>query len=85
MLNHSCDPNAFIFVEGRQARVRSLRAIHPGEEITVALVDTRLDVESRRAALRLQTLCDDYVCNCMFAPFLYHCQADLTPANYCIS
>lgn len=69
MLNHSCDPNAFIFVEGRQTRVRSLRAILPGEEITVALVDTRLDVESRRAALRLQTLCNDYVCKCTLTPF----------------
>lgn len=68
MLNHSCDPNAFIFVEGRQTRVRSLRTILPGEEITVTLVDTRLDVESRREALRLQTLCDDYVCNCILAP-----------------
>ncbi|KJR88315.1 uncharacterized protein SPSK_07041 [Sporothrix schenckii 1099-18] len=64
MLNHLCAPNAFVFVEGRQARVRSLHTILPGEEITVALVDTRLDVESRREALRLQTLCPDYVCNC---------------------
>ncbi|CAK7210927.1 hypothetical protein SCUCBS95973_000958 [Sporothrix curviconia] len=64
MLNHSCEPNAFIFVEGRQTRVRSLRAIDPGEEITVALVDTRLDVQNRREALRLQTLNDEYVCYC---------------------
>ncbi|CAK7216262.1 hypothetical protein SEUCBS140593_002809 [Sporothrix eucalyptigena] len=64
LLNHSCEPNAFIFVEGRQTRVRSIRTIQPGEEITVALVDTRLDVESRREALRHQTLNDNYVCNC---------------------
>ncbi|CAK7217673.1 hypothetical protein SBRCBS47491_003243 [Sporothrix bragantina] len=64
LVSHSCVPNAFIFVEGRQARVRSLRAIDPGEEITVALVDTRLDVQNRREALRLQTLNDEYDCNC---------------------
>lgn len=64
LLNHSCEPNAFVFFEGRHAHVRSLRMIYPGEEITIALIDTRPDVQNRREALRQQLFNDEYVCKC---------------------
>ncbi|KAK4142532.1 uncharacterized protein C8A04DRAFT_13120 [Dichotomopilus funicola] len=38
-INHSCDPNAFMIFEGGEIRVRSLRDIAPGEEITVCYSD----------------------------------------------
>lgn len=38
LLNHSCDPNAEIFFEGSELRVRSRRMIFEGEELTIAYV-----------------------------------------------
>lgn len=38
-INHSCDPNAFVFFEGNQMHVRSLRPLRAGEEITQTYVD----------------------------------------------
>ncbi|OAA67110.1 SET domain protein [Niveomyces insectorum RCEF 264] len=67
VLNHSCEPNALAFVEGRQVHVRSLRKINPGEEITISLVDTQLDIVSRRQGLKDYTCNDYYTCNYLVA------------------
>lgn len=34
LLNHSCEPNAYLFVEGKELRVRSFKPISAGDEIT---------------------------------------------------
>ncbi len=52
MMNHSCSPNAVVFFEGGQVRVRSLGKIAEGGEIFVSYVDPRMDVLRRREALR---------------------------------
>ncbi|KAL1841102.1 hypothetical protein VTJ49DRAFT_7433 [Mycothermus thermophilus] len=52
MVNHSCDPNAFAFLEGSCLRVRSLRKINPGEAITFCYVTAHMDVLARRGMLK---------------------------------
>jgi len=52
MINHSCDPNAFLYFEGNEARVRSLRKIPAGEEILISYVDPSMSVFRRREKLR---------------------------------
>ena len=51
-INHSCDPNAFVFFEGNQLRVRSLKRIPAGGEITVCYVDPTIDVAMRQELLK---------------------------------
>lgn len=53
-INHSCDPNAFLYVEDGHIIARSLRHIPAGEEITISYVDTMLPLESRRNLLSLE-------------------------------
>ncbi|KAK4163361.1 hypothetical protein QBC43DRAFT_355110 [Cladorrhinum sp. PSN259] len=50
-INHSCDPNAFVFFEGTELRVRSLKKIAPGEEITICYIDPTIDVSTRQEIL----------------------------------
>jgi hypothetical protein len=51
-INHSCDPNSFSFFEGSKIRVRSLRRILAGEEITTSYIDSTLHRPYRKALLR---------------------------------
>ncbi|KAK0741997.1 hypothetical protein B0T21DRAFT_360516 [Apiosordaria backusii] len=51
MINHSCEPNAFAFLEKGEIRVRSLKKIAPGEEITISYIDPSIDVKSRQEIL----------------------------------
>jgi len=60
-INHSCDPNAFVFFEGNQLRVRSLKRIPAGGEITICYVDPTIDVVMRQELLKLDHFFD---CNC---------------------
>ncbi|KAH7117606.1 hypothetical protein B0J11DRAFT_467994 [Dendryphion nanum] len=59
LINHSCDPNSFVFFEGNSLRVRSLRKLEAGEEITHCYADVTVDVFLRR-----RTLKDDYFFDC---------------------
>ncbi|KAJ9137517.1 Histone-lysine N-methyltransferase SMYD3 [Pleurostoma richardsiae] len=52
LLNHSCLQNAYVFIEGRDVRVRTLRPLHAGDEITVSYVDPGIGVIDRRDKLR---------------------------------
>ncbi|KAF1344899.1 hypothetical protein BDV97DRAFT_373252 [Delphinella strobiligena] len=47
MLNHSCDPNVYFFVEGNQLRFRTIRPISDGEELFISYTDPSYDVKSR--------------------------------------
>ncbi|TLD03186.1 uncharacterized protein PgNI_12400 [Pyricularia grisea] len=62
MINHDCSPNAHVFFEGSQTRVRSLKAIAAGGEITVSYCDPRLDVLLRESILRQTQF---FHCECM--------------------
>ncbi|KAL2166246.1 hypothetical protein VTG60DRAFT_3086 [Thermothelomyces hinnuleus] len=52
MINHSCAPNAFVTFEGCQLRVRSLKPIAAGDEITVSYADPTLPVFNRQNFLK---------------------------------
>ncbi|RDW68633.1 hypothetical protein BP5796_09290 [Coleophoma crateriformis] len=63
LINHSCDPNAFIFFEQSQLRVRSLRPITAGEEIAQTYVDSRLGVMMRQKILKSDYF---FTCECEY-------------------
>ena len=58
-MNHSCIPNAFVFGEGHQLRVRSLRPLTAGEEVTISYVDRAF-----AAAIRHEELETKYFFKC---------------------
>ena len=60
VINHSCNPNAFVFFEGGTAYVRSLQEISAGEEITVCYMDPTTDVTSRNELLKEEHFFDCY-------------------------
>ena len=61
-MNHSCDPNAFVFFEGSQIRVRSLRPICPGDEVTISYINNTLQRPYRKALLESKWF---FNCECM--------------------
>jgi hypothetical protein len=48
LMNHSCDPNSTVFFEGPELRVRSIKTIAPGEEITISYMDPNESFELRQ-------------------------------------
>lgn len=60
-MNHSCNPGAFVFFEGRQMRVRALRSRRAGEEITQAYVDLSGSVFCRQATTEAEYF---FQCHC---------------------
>jgi hypothetical protein len=38
MVNHSCNPNAFVNFDGRTATIRALEAIRDGQEIEISYI-----------------------------------------------
>lgn len=39
-INHSCDPNAFIMMDGASTSLRTLKPINKGEEVYISYIDT---------------------------------------------
>ncbi|KAK4183159.1 hypothetical protein QBC35DRAFT_544612 [Podospora australis] len=60
-IQHSCHPNAFAFFEGTELRVRSLKKILPGDEITICYIDPTIDLLQRQKILLKRHFFD---CNC---------------------
>ncbi|KAJ5153723.1 uncharacterized protein N7500_009162 [Penicillium coprophilum] len=61
-MNHSCNPTAFVFFEGRQMRVRALRPLRAGEEICQSYADLSSSVFHRQEAIE-----KDYFFKCACA------------------
>jgi SET and MYND domain-containing protein len=61
IINHDCNPNAFIYFEEGHIRVRAQRKIKAGEEITVSYCDSVLDRHHRDKELQAQHF---FECNC---------------------
>jgi SET and MYND domain-containing protein len=61
LMNHSCDANAFVYHEGNELRVRSLKPIRAGEEITQNYGDDDEDVLPRRNRLQEKYF---FLCEC---------------------
>ncbi|KAJ1658378.1 hypothetical protein IWQ61_002365 [Dispira simplex] len=62
LLNHHCDPNCAVIFEHRRAKLRTLRNISPGEELTINYVDSTLPTTWRQ-----ETLQDTYFFKCRCA------------------
>lgn len=60
-INHSCDPNSSVFFEDGYVRVRSLRQIAAGEELTIAYCDTTWNVLLRQTFVKTEYQFD---CKC---------------------
>jgi hypothetical protein len=61
MLNHSCYPNSFFSADGRSLRVRTIRPIAAGEEITVPYIDLLQPRRDRMAELLAHK---HFLCTC---------------------
>ena len=68
MINHSCGPNAFVYFEKNQLRVRSIKPIAAGEEITICYVDPALTLTARKAFLQREYFFD---CSCKSSRHAY--------------
>lgn len=60
-MNHSCDPNAHVFFEGSQLRVRSLKLINAGDEITQTYLSYNASVMMRGELLSSEYF---FTCTC---------------------
>eukprot|EP00730_Choanoeca_flexa_P000572 TRINITY_DN10253_c0_g2_i4.p1 TRINITY_DN10253_c0_g2~~TRINITY_DN10253_c0_g2_i4.p1 ORF type:complete len:423 (+),score=48.64 TRINITY_DN10253_c0_g2_i4:15-1283(+) len=66
-LNHSCDPNACVVFEGKQAILRSLKDIDKGEEVRISYLPVGQVWTERQQTLLHQY---QFVCDC------HRCQVD---------
>lgn len=60
LMNHSCDPNSAFFFEGPELRVRSIKSIKRGEEITISYTDPTESLDFRQKQLSNY----HFVCKC---------------------
>ncbi|CAI6331507.1 unnamed protein product [Periconia digitata] len=51
-INHSCDPNAYIVMDGSQVQLRTLRAVKKDEELFISYVDPSNPSARRRSELK---------------------------------
>ena len=59
--NHSCDPNAYIIMDGAEVNVRSLRPIKKDEEIFISYIDTTNPYYRRQHELKQRWF---FTCKC---------------------
>ncbi|KAF2270406.1 SET domain-containing protein [Lojkania enalia] len=60
-LNHSCDPNAFIVMDGSEAVIRTLKPIEKDEEILISYIDTTNPYARRQSELQARWF---FTCRC---------------------
>ena len=60
-INHSCDPNAVVIIDGAQLSLRSLREIGKEEEITISYIDNTDPYHRRQSLLAEQYF---FTCSC---------------------
>lgn len=61
LINHSCDPNTVMVFECGQLRLRSLKPIRAGDEITQTYTDLKAGVLVRRQELSIRA---SFTCSC---------------------
>ncbi|CAE7202965.1 hypothetical protein P3342_010975 [Pyrenophora teres f. teres] len=60
-LNHSCDPNAFIMMDGPSVSIRTLRPIRKDKEIFISYIDTTYPYHKRQEELQTRWF---FTCRC---------------------
>ncbi|KAF2688647.1 hypothetical protein K458DRAFT_384828 [Lentithecium fluviatile CBS 122367] len=61
IINQSCDPSTFVFLEGNSLCVRSIRKLRAGDEITQCYIDVAMNFLLRRQALKSEFF---FYCHC---------------------
>lgn len=61
-INHSCDPNAYIMMEGAELSIRSLRTINADEELYISYIDTTNPFSRRQNELLARWF---FTCKCI--------------------
>ncbi|KAH9878933.1 hypothetical protein J1614_002368 [Plenodomus biglobosus] len=60
-INHSCDPNAYIMMDGAEISIRTLRPIEKDEEIYISYTDTTIPFQRRQSELKARWF---FACKC---------------------
>ncbi|KAM5165646.1 histone-lysine N-methyltransferase SMYD3 isoform 3-T4 [Mantella aurantiaca] len=63
LLNHSCDPSCVIVFEGTCLKLRSVKNIPKGEELTISYIDVKMPAHLRQVQLQRQ-YCFNCDCHC---------------------
>lgn len=79
-MNHSCDPNAYIMMDGPQVSIRTLRPIRKDKEIFISYIDATNPYHKRQEELRSRWF---FTCRCAKCQKKATLQEDnwLVPAN----
>lgn len=60
-INHSCDPNAYIIMDGAEVSIRILRPIKKDEEVYISYIDTTNPYRRRQSELQTRWF---FACKC---------------------
>ncbi|KAF2750933.1 SET domain-containing protein [Sporormia fimetaria CBS 119925] len=60
-INHSCDPNAYVVMDGPEVSLRSLRPIEKDEEIIISYIENTYPYSRRQSELKESWF---FTCNC---------------------
>ncbi|KAF1940270.1 SET domain-containing protein [Clathrospora elynae] len=82
-INHSCDPNAYIMMDGAEVSIRTLRPIKKDKEIYISYIDTTNPYHKRQAELQSRWF---FTCRCIKCQKGATLQEDnwTVPANYAL-
>ncbi len=69
-INHSCDPNAYIMMDGPQVSIRTLKPIQRNEEILISYIDTTNPYLRRQSELKSRWFFDCKCSKCQQGPSL---------------
>jgi hypothetical protein len=71
--NHSCDPNAYIIMDGPQVQLRTLRDVKKDEEVFISYIDTTNPFARRQSELQERWF---FTCECSKCQQGIHTQED---------
>jgi SET and MYND domain-containing protein len=69
-INHSCDPNVFVMMDGPKVSIRTLRPIKADEEIFISYIDTTNPYTRRQSELKSRWFFDCGCTKCQKGPTL---------------
>jgi hypothetical protein len=83
-INHSCDPNAYLIMDGPSVSIRTLRPMKKSEEIYISYIDTTNPYHKRQEELQSRWF---FTCQCTKCQKGATLQEDnwMVPANYELS
>ncbi|KAF2463037.1 SET domain-containing protein [Lindgomyces ingoldianus] len=80
-INHSCDPNAFVVMDGPEVAIRALRPIKKDEEIVVSYIDITNPYSRRQSELKARWFFTCKCSKCQKGPTLQEDNWTIQPGN----